>query len=252
MPRKPSETAVDRRSSRRNGSKATGVTTVLLGSAIVVYLFFTNPNPQTFESYHFVNTGLCLFLPLFAILLFLPEDPQKFGLQKGDRRQGLLWSFGLWAAMLPLLAFVSWLPEFRHTYLDRYLSQWLGSMGPVYNGSRVNLHALVYYELAMGFYMFCWEFFFRGFLLFGLATTKLGEKGALVVQALPFMLLHWSLVHGASKPWLEVVGSLPAALILGFVALRTRSFFYGFVAHWAVSATLDLILLRPFIFPRLG
>ena len=45
----------------------------------------------------------------------------------------------------------------------------------------------------MGFYMFCWEFFFRGFLLFGLQKSRLGAWGAVIVQALLFALLHWSL-----------------------------------------------------------
>ena len=104
----------------------------------------------------------------------------------------------------------------------------------------------------MGFYMFCWEFFFRGFLLFGLQKSRLGSWGAVIVQALLFALLHWSSDPNASKPLAEVASALPGGIILGILALRTRSFVYGFLAHWAISLTLDVIFLAPFIFRHVG
>ena len=126
----------------------------------------------------------------------------------------------------------------------------------MFDGAHVNLRALLYYELGMGFYMFCWEFFFRGFLLFGLMKTRLGTTGAVLAQAVPFALLHWSWQAVASKPSQEVIGSFIAAIVLGILAVRTRSFLYGYLAHWGVSLTLDLILLaevgKSFTFRQFG
>ena len=157
--------------------------------------------------------------------------------------------------LLPLVYF-SRKAVVQDYYLFGLLRQPMDLVGPVFDGSRVNLRALLDYELGMGFYMFCWEFFFRGFLLFGLMKTRLGAAGAVLVQAIPFALLHWSWHAHASKPSLEVLGSFVAAILLGILAVRTRSFLYGYLAHWAVSLTLDLILLaevgKSFTFRQFG
>jgi membrane protease YdiL (CAAX protease family) len=221
---------------------------------VVLYLFMTNGDPKSPEAYWLTNNGLCLWIPLMAILLILKQDPAHFGLQSGDRKLGMKWALILWAAMLLPLIVASSRPEFRDQYLSHRLSRDQPGVGEVYNtiSKVVSIKALIYYELAMAFYMFCWEFFFRGFLLFGFQKTRLGTWGAVILQALPFMLLHWSLTPGAAKPTLEILGSFPAAIILGILAVRTRSMVYGFVAHWGVSASMDLVLLAPFIFRHIG
>lgn len=248
----------------RGGEGATGLVTFLVGGLIAAYLFFTNPDAKSPESYWLINNGLCLWLPLITILLFLRSEPSQFGMTRGDRRLGLKWTLISWVVMVVILAIAVSIPslhsQFQEQYLLGRLSRPLEGVGPVFNGfmGPVNLKALLFYELAMGFYMFCWEFFFRGFLLFGLQKSRLGAWGAVIIQALLFALLHWSYVHGvanptaASKPPAEVLSALPGGIILGILALRTRSFLYGFLAHWAISMTLDLILLAPFIFKHIG
>ena len=69
-------------------------------------MFWTNPLWPTYKSYKFVNTGLCLWLPLLIILLGLKQEPSHFGLTRGDRRLGLKWALLFWIAMLlPLVIF---------------------------------------------------------------------------------------------------------------------------------------------------
>ncbi len=240
----------------RGGDKATGAVTFLVGLLIAAYLFWTNPDAKSPEAYWYINTALCLWVPLVTILLFLKQEPSQFGMTRGDRRLGLKWTLIAWVGMVLILAVVVSLPNLRGQFQSQYLygrlANPLSGVGPVFFIQHVNLKALVYYELAMGFYMFCWEFFFRGFLLFGLQKSFLKTWGAVIVQALLFALLHWSYVPGASKPPVEVLSALPGGIILGILALRTRSFLYGFLAHWAISFTLDLILLAPFIFRHFG
>ena len=177
------------------GRDSTGIVTFLVGVLIAAYLFLTNPDPKSFEAYNFINTGLCLWVPLMTILFVLRQEPSQFGLARGDRKLGLKWALIAWAVMLlPVVYFAhradvqELLPERTAALLD------LTGFGntTVFDGLHVNLKALLYYELAMGFYMFCWEFFFRGFLLFGLQKSPLGTWGAVIVQALLFMLLHWA------------------------------------------------------------
>ena len=244
------------KSGGRGGDGATGLVTFLVGLLIAAYLFFTNPDDKSPEGYWFINTGLCLWAPLVVILLVLKSEPSQFGLTRGDRRLGLKWTLIAWVVMVLLLAVAVSIPslhtQFQQQYLYGRLSRYLSGVGPVFSNQHVYLKALLYYEMAMGFYMFCWEFFFRGFLLFGLQKSRLGAVGAVIVQALLFALLHWSYVPNASKPFAEVLSALPGGIILGILALRTRSFVYGFLAHWAISLTLDLILLAPFVFHRFG
>lgn len=233
------------------GPLATGIVTLLVGAAIVTYLFITNADFKPKETYWFINTGLCLWVPLMAILFLLRQEPADYGFRRGDAGFGLRIALALWVFMLVVAAVASRLPQFRQYYVNN-LSVELFGFGPVYDFVNIHLPALLYYELAMGFYMFCWEFFFRGFLLFGLEKTKLGPVGAIIVQAIPFVLLHWSTNASASKPSLEVIGSGIAAIALGMLALRTRTFIYGFLAHWAVSVSFDLLILAPFIFRHAG
>jgi len=226
-----------------SSNPATGWIVAITGAIIVAYLFSTNADPKSFEAYKFINTGLCLWMPLMIILLVLRTEPTEFGLTIGDTKIGFRWSFALWLLMLIPVIVASRLPEFKATYLYGYLSQFLEGVGPVYNGIAVNFKSLAYYELSMGFYMFCWEFFFRGYLLFGLRKLVNNDIWAIVLQTIPFALLHWSWQASASKPGPEVVGSFIAGIALGFFAFKTRSCVYGFLTHWAVSATLDILLI---------
>ena len=226
---------------------AVGAITLLSGLAISGFLFWTNALWQTYEVYKIVNVMLCLWVPLLLILFVLKQDPTQFGMARGDRRLGLKWSLVSWVVMILVLAVVSRRADFQRQYLYHgLLQQPMLEFGPVFDGVHAHARALLYYEMVMGFYMFCWEFFFRGFLLFGLQKTRLGTWGAVIAQALLFTLLHWSWDPHASKPLLEVLSAFPGGIILGILALRTRSFIYGFLIHWAISLTLDVILLAPF------
>ncbi len=239
------------------GDRVTGGVTFLVGACVAAYLFLTNPNAKSPEAYWMINTALCLWVPLVTILLVLKGEPSQFGMTRGDRRLGLKWTLISWVVMVLVLAVVLSIPslhqQFQGQYLDGRLSHWyLDGVGLVFSNGHVNPKALLYFELYTGYYMFCWEFFFRGFLLFGLQKSILKTWGAVIVQALVFMLLHWSLDPSASKPMAEVLSALPGGIVLGILALRTRSFVYGFLAHWAISVTLDIILLAPFIFRHPG
>lgn len=59
-----------------------------------------------------------------------------------------------------------------------------------------------------------------------------------MIQALLFGIMH------IGKPLQEVFGSFIAGIILGVLALRSRSFLPCFWLHWARSATFDLLVIR--------
>jgi uncharacterized protein len=228
----------------------TGATVLFVGAAITAFLFLYNPVLHPFELYHLVNDAVLLWIPLMVILLFLRQEPSEFGLSSGDRPWGYRWVLIGIICMIPLLWYVSTKPEFQN-YYGVTLSQQLAFGGYAfasYLKPPLHIQGLLYYEAVMCLYFFCWEFFFRGFLLFGLAKFKLlGPWGAVFVQALPFTLLHWSLVAAAAKPPLEIISAFFGGLLLGALAVRTKSFFYGFIIHWTISLGLDLFFILPYI-----
>jgi membrane protease YdiL (CAAX protease family) len=219
---------------RRHDLAAT-LTALLLGGAIVAFLTHYNlagvsvwsagpfRPPYSWEEYLVVNTAGLALLPLLAVLAGLREKPDAFGLAPPERGAGrIAWLF--FAAMLPVVFVASLRPEFRQYY-------------PIQPQAAYSWRYLLYFELTYGFYLFCWEWFYRGFLTFGLAR-RFGFNAAIVLQALAFMLMHWT------KPMPEFFGSFVAGVALGWLAVRARSCIPGFAAHWAVAAAMDVLAIH--------
>jgi membrane protease YdiL (CAAX protease family) len=224
----------------------TASVTVVAGACIAAFLFFANPYLEPFETYRLVNAACLLWIPCSIVILFFKQDLKDFGMTKGDRKFGLSRALIAIGVMLPLLIVASRRPEFK-TYYGDMVGQPLAMVGYAARDGwspSVKPIGLLYYEMGQGFYMFCWEFFFRGFLLFGLSRIKwCGLTGAVILQAMVFALLHWSIVPMAAKPPAEIASALAGGLILGWLAVRTKSFFYGYIVHWSISVILDLLLV---------
>ena len=215
-------------------------TVILLGSAILLtlYRFYSS---RAFFRKHLAKhaarlplAGLHLhyywFLSSLITLLLLPMLVVKFGAKGrlcdyGCRLSNgkLGWGFALggWLLMIPVLLLVVHLfPAFQAKY-------------PLNKLAAASWKTLLLYELAYGAYLFAWEFFFRGFMLFGL-EKRFGNY-SILIQTIPFAVMHYS------KPFPEAAGSIVAGLLLGAVAFETRSFIYGAAIHWLVAASMDII-----------
>lgn len=80
------------------------------------------------------------------------------------------------------------------------------------------------------------EFFFRGFMLHSLGRV-MGSK-AIFVMIVPYCMIHYG------KPFPETMGAIGAGIILGTLAMRTRSIWGGVIIHVAVAWTMDLLALN--------
>ena len=78
-----------------------------------------------------------------------------------------------------------------------------------------------------------WEFFFRGWILFGYAR-RFGPE-ALWLQAVPFALAH------ISKPEVETLSTIFGGFAFGWVAYRTRSFVWPFLIHWFIATFIIIV-----------
>lgn len=172
-----------------------------------------------------------LYAHLVAVvfLLIVPAATLRFGLSMGAREQGFglrgtrrewLIVVGLWLGFLPLIAVASSGSAFQGTYPK------VAAVG----GS-----ALLYvvYELAYLLKWTAWEYFFRGFMLFGF-ERDFGPRSVLV-STIPFALLH------LFKPIPEMAGSLVAGLLLCWIAKQNRSIWPGVFLHAIVAASMDLL-----------
>jgi CAAX protease family protein len=128
---------------------------------------------------------------------------------------------------MPGLGSVYALPAFQRKY-------------PLFRGATASTPLFIGYELAYAAYFVAWEFFYRGFLLFGLGNVI--GRWAVFVQMLPFAILHFG------KPEIEAFSSVFGGLVLGWLAWRTRSFWYGVAIHASMAVYLDLLVG----IPRLG
>jgi membrane protease YdiL (CAAX protease family) len=178
--------------------------------------------PRTWDEYLVVNLIGLLFVPALVAAL-APGGASCFGVANpapGSARIALI----LYASMLPLLAWASFQPSFRGYY-------------PMQHQAAYSWHYFVYFELSYGLYMLAWEWFYRGFLTFGLARG-FGWAAAIGIQAAAFGLMHYG------KPAPEFAGSFVAGVALGALAYRARSFVPCFWLHWAVSVTFDVLAVH--------
>jgi len=79
------------------------------------------------------------------------------------------------------------------------------------------------------------ETFFRGFLVLGLADF-LGST-AVLVATVPYLMIHFV------KPPLEAVASIVGGIVMGTLALRSRSIWWGVALHVAIAALMDVMAL---------
>ncbi|MGE0549738.1 MAG: CPBP family intramembrane glutamic endopeptidase [Kofleriaceae bacterium] len=135
-----------------------------------------------------------------------------------------IWVYvALFSQILPVLLIVSTNAEFRGTY-------------PFYRMANRSSFDLWAWEAMYAAQFVSLEFFFRGFMLQGLRRA-LGSN-AIFVMLVPYCMIHYG------KPMAETFGSIGAGLLLGTLAMRTRSIWGGVLIHIAVAMTMDILAMR--------
>lgn len=160
-------------------------------------------------------------LPLWKILF-----PRDRLLDMGLRLRGFfehIWIYGLCLAIvLPLMLLVSTQPDF-------------GSYYPFYKGASRSWVDFLSWEAMYWLQFFSLELFFRGWMVGALRRT-LGSA-AIFAMALPYCMIHYG------KPYFEAHGAVVAGVVLGSLAMRTRSIYAGFLVHITVAVGMDVLSL---------
>jgi len=189
--------------------------------------FFQGNSSVPFFSilYFFFSSFFFLFVvPIFIITVILKERLGEYGVGWGEKTAGL----AIIGVLFPVIAVIFLLPASR---LPSFLSEY-----PLFHQAGERLSILILYELSYGFYYLSWEFFFRGYMLFGTKDT-LGPANSILIQTIPSTLMH------IGKPDGEIWSAILAGLVFGAIALKTRSIFYVFLLHWFIGITLDVFIL---------
>jgi membrane protease YdiL (CAAX protease family) len=160
-------------------------------------------------------------LPALVVKTVFQEELCEWGLSPNNYFRHL-WIYAL--LFLPVLACViavSYTPEFQNNY-------------PFYKQPQ-SWRDLLVWECFYALQFFCLEFFFRGFMLHGLRERY--GSGAIYFMIVPYCMIHFQ------KPFLETLGAIIAGLVLGILALRTRSIWGGATIHVAVAVSMDIAAL---------
>jgi uncharacterized protein len=147
---------------------------------------------------------LYLLIPVLLVVVVYRQPLSQYGFQFGDWKAGLIFTLGGWILMTGIMFFIAPTPDFQAYYA----------------GNRENLLQLI---VTNAFDLFGWEFVFRGLILF--ALFPICGPYAIILQAVPFTIAHFG------KPELETISCIIGGPVFGYIAWRTRSFFYPFAIH---------------------
>ncbi len=173
--------------------------------------------------YWFISDSFILLLiPLLIIKFYFKENINAYGINLKNFKQGILVTIITGIFILPVTYFISKSASFNNFY-------------PMYSNLDESIKTFLIYESFFLFFLFAWEFIWRGFMLFGL-EEKFGWY-AIFIQMIPFVILH------NGKAATETFSSILGALFLGVLALRTRSMVYGFIIHAIIILSLDVFAI---------
>ena len=185
------------------------IVTITIGSTL---LLMVDHYHQLTDHKYWDRVILYLIIPLLFVLIIFRENPREYGFSLGDWKAGLVITLGGILLMAPVIWF---------------LGKSDSSMADYYKSLTSGLPWTTFLDL-IG-----WEFFFRGWILFGYAR-KFGAE-ALWLQAVPFALAH------IGKPEIETLSTIFGGFAFGWIAWRTRSFLYPFLIHWFISTFIILV-----------
>lgn len=192
-----------------------------------LFWYFSSPGPQLAGESGVLLAGIRCLLAM-ATLMVIPlawsmascrslDAPFLGG---GDRR------FGTWAVLILTPGFV--------------IGTFIGSSDPEIiafypmPGDQIggDLMLMFSWFVLYFFYYVAFEFFYRGVMLRGFRS--LGMSAAITLQTTCAFMVH------LGKPTIEVWASIPASIVLGWLAWRTKSIWYGVAIHYLVGIANDL------------
>ena len=182
----------------------------------------THPGVGAYLYWGATSLALRTLVPAGVIAWVIRESPRDWGFQlRGIRRHFRVYGV-MYLVMFPILFWASGFASFRSYY-------------PFYKEAADGGSAFWLYEIGYAFQFVGIEAFFRGFLTFGL-TKRFGVLG-IAIMTVPYTMIHFG------KPAPEAFAAIIAGYVLGYLALRSKSFVPGIFLHVGVAVTMDVLVL---------
>lgn len=190
---------------------------------IINYVGITDFHAATFM---FITAFILLgVLPVLLIVFLFKDSLKDYGLKIGDWKCGF--TFIIW--LFPLITVLLLYPSSNTQEMIAYY--------PLDREAGYSVYSFLKFEiLRISFFYTAWEFFFRGFMLFGL-RRYVGDWLAICIQTVPSCLWHIGMPAG------EIFASILGGILFGVMALKTNSILYPFVLHFLIGVTLDLLIV---------
>jgi membrane protease YdiL (CAAX protease family) len=155
-------------------------------------------------------------------LVFRRDRIRDLGLRTAGFREHLWIYAACVAVMVPVLHLAQRQPDF-------------GAYYPFYSlAGRSWVDFLAWEAIYLGQF-FALELFFRGWWIG--SSRSLGTP-AIFLVTVPYVAIHWG------KPYFEAMGAMVAGVVLGSLAVRTRSIWAGLLVHSTVALLMDVAALR--------
>jgi membrane protease YdiL (CAAX protease family) len=213
-------------------------TTILLLSALVLTLhrYFGSmefasdvlslPSSELASMYMFTSAFVLLgVVPYLIVTSVFRDAPASYGLRIGEWRLGVR----LVGMLFPLIAVLLLYPASQtREMIDFY---------PFARDAGDSVAGFSVFQVARGLFFYtAWEFFFRGFMLFGL-RRHVGDWLAVCIQTIPQCLWHIGMPTG------EILSSIAGGILFGMMALRTGSILWPLLLHWLIGVGLDAMIV---------
>lgn len=225
----------------KNGADKNFALSLLFATIILfVYCYFgsysffekTFPNLQNLDYFKIIYHNCMAFVLFFGIgtiftKFVLKEKLRDFGLSVGNYKLGLK----LCLIALPICALCG---------LSCVMDADMVAMYPLINIGAYSWWQVAIYFVSYFLYYVGWEYLFRGILYFG-AEKKCGVLCSILVVTLISALIHTS-IAGFGKPMIETLSAIPAGMIFGYVAAKTRSINYSLIMHMMVGFFTDIFI----------
>lgn len=182
------------------------------------------------DVYAYLLEYFSFFLLMLVVPLVISVSFKKAAVLKSLLSLCVSWKNLLWAFLAVAVLVVP----------SAYHASSLQSVVAEYPLPRVllhNQHLMPVYFLGLFFlYYLPWEFFFRGFLLFGL-KDRFGTTAAILIQTISSCLVH------IGKPAPEILGSIPFGILFGIIAIRTKNLWIVVLIHAALGIFTDIFVI---------
>lgn len=200
------------------------VAIIIYSTSILLFVYFLPRThfilPRETFLERLIVVGAIYVTTPFLIFFVFGHQPKDFGISIGDTKLWVREVVFFYVIFLVILVLAFKFTDLKNVY-------------PLYRRSAQGMRYFLFFQLIQMWYMFGWEFFFRGFMLFGL-ERKFGRT-AVLIQAIPFAVAHFK------KPQLEAYGAIFAGIFLGLIGLRARSFLPCFLLHFMIILTADIL-----------